>query len=68
MYYSDNPVRDYDRFDAEQERAMQKYPECACCGKRITDDFLFYIEGDIYCEECMEDEFRRPVDDFIKES
>lgn len=66
MFYSDNPIRDYDRYCEEQEREMEKYPECAVCGKRITDDFLYHINGDIYCLECMEDEFRRPTDDFIK--
>lgn len=64
--WTDNPIRDYDRYCAEQEREMEKYPVCCCCDKSITDDFLFYIEGDIYCEECMKDEFRRPTDDFIE--
>lgn len=49
-----------------QEKAMEKYPVCADCGKSITDDFVFYIEGDIYCEDCMLDNFRRPTDDFIE--
>ena len=66
MFYSDNPIRDYDRYCEEQEREMERYPECCDCGKRITDDFVYYIFGDIYCEECMKDEYRRPVDDFIE--
>jgi hypothetical protein len=68
IYYTGDPVRDYDRYYEDQEKEMEKYPECAVCGKRITDDFLYYIEEDIYCEECMKDNFRRPTDDFIKEN
>ena len=51
---------------AEQEEAESRLPECCHCEKRIGDDFLFYIEGDIWCEECMLDEFRKPTDDFIE--
>lgn len=65
--FTDDPIADYDRYCAEQEQAMQKYPVCAVCGKAITDDFLYHIEGDIYCEECMKDNFRRPTDDFMEE-
>lgn len=68
MFFTNDPVADYDRYCAALEREMERLPECACCGNRITDDFLFYIEGDVYCEECMKDNFRRPTDDFIKEN
>lgn len=64
--FTDDPIRDYDRYCEDLEREMEKYPECACCGKRIIDDFLFYIEGETYCEDCMLDEYRRPIDDFIE--
>lgn len=64
MFYSDDPVADFNRFDAEQEKAMQKYPECADCGKRITDDFYYEIDGETLCEECMNDKYRKWVDDF----
>jgi hypothetical protein len=52
---------------AEKEKAEARLPVCCHCDKHIGDDFLYYIEGDIYCEECMTDEFRRPTDDFIDE-
>ena len=63
--FTDDPIADFNRYDAKQERAMQRYPKCACCGKRITDDYLFYIEGNTICEVCVEDEYKRNTDDFI---
>lgn len=66
LMYTDDPIADFNRYDAEQAQAMAKYPVCADCGKSITGDFVFYIEGDIYCEDCMLDNFRRPTDDFIE--
>jgi len=64
MSYTDDPARDWDNHCAEQERRMQKYPECADCGKRITDDFYYEIDGEILCEECLNDRHRKWVDDF----
>lgn len=65
--FTDDPIYDYDRYDAEQSRAMAKYPVCAVCGKPITDDYLYYIEGDTYCEDCVKDEFRQCTDRFIED-
>ena len=59
----------YDKWCAyqdEQERAEEALPECCHCMKHILDDFCFFIEGDIWCEECMKDEFRRLTEDFIE--
>lgn len=53
-------------YQDEQERREAELPECCHCTKPIYDDFCYYIEGDIWCEECMKDEFRRPTDDFIE--
>ena len=53
--------------EAEKEKQTERYPQCCRCEKHITNDFLFYIECDVYCEECMLDEFRKPTDDFMNE-
>lgn len=57
----------YCAYEAEQERQMERLPVCCHCDNPITADFLFKIEGDLWCEECMLDEFRKPVDDFIEQ-
>ena len=67
MFYSDNPAWDYDRYCEEREEQMQKHPECSCCGEYITDDFCYVIDGDIYCEECLKDEFRRLTEDLMED-
>lgn len=51
---------------AEEERQMERRPVCCHCDEHIGGDFCFYIEGDIWCEECMLDEFRRLTEDFIE--
>ncbi len=64
MFYSDDPVADYARYCEEQERQMAKLPVCDCCGNRITDETYYDIHGEILCEECLTDKYRKWVDDY----
>lgn len=52
--YTDDPIRDAERYEAEQEAAIELLPVCCECGERITDDFCFQINDEILCETCME--------------
>ena len=65
---TDDPVRDFHRHDAEQEEALKKLPQCCCCEKDeyIQDDHYFLIEGDIYCEEHMVENFRKDTESYIE--
>lgn len=55
-----------DRHEAEQQRQLDKLPKCDYCGEPIADDFLYDINGDVICEECLKDNFRKPVDYYVK--
>lgn len=63
---TDDPVRDFLRYDAEQEEALKKLPQCCQCEKDeyIQDDHYFLIEGDIYCEEHMIENFRKDTESY----
>ena len=64
MPWTDNPVADYHRYCDEQERQMEKLPKCHCCGERVTDETYYDIDGEILCEECLNNKYRKWVDDF----
>lgn len=64
MYYSDDPVRDYDRYCAEQERAIARLPICVDCDEPIQDDHYYEINDEVICPDCMESNYRKEVDDF----
>lgn len=49
---TDNPVRDAERYFAEQDEKMEKCPKCCCCGQHIQEKFAVCNDGDWYCEEC----------------
>lgn len=56
----------YAMHEARQERELRKYPKCAECGERITDEYLFDIEGVLYHEKCANDNFRKDVEDYVE--
>lgn len=65
-YRTDDPIADAARYDAECERWLKKRPKCSSCRHPIQDDYLFKINGVLYCEECANDEFRKPVEDYVE--
>lgn len=66
MYVPDN----YDAFVAHEERKEEvdyKLPVCSDCKGEITEDYLYYIEDEIFCSDCMMKHYRKPVEDFMRE-
>lgn len=66
MMWTDDPIRDYDRYCAEQEKQLDRLPVCSECDCPITDDFCYYINGEYICEQCMSDNYRveTPVEEY----
>lgn len=58
--YTDNPINDFLAHDLEQEEQLEKLPKCGQCGKPIQDEFLYEIDGETLCEDCMKDIYRMP--------
>jgi formylmethanofuran dehydrogenase subunit E len=65
MFYSDDPERDFLRWDAQQQNELKKLPVCADCDNPIQDESAFYINGEWICEDCME-AYRMEVDDYLE--
>lgn len=61
-YFSDDPVADFERYDRDQERLLERRPKCRNCNEHIQNEHYFYIDGRIWCHECMVEEFRRNVE------
>jgi formylmethanofuran dehydrogenase subunit E len=54
MSYTDDPVLDFERWDAEREARLEQYPTCGDCEEHIQDETAFYINGEWICEDCMD--------------
>ena len=46
MFYSDDPVKDFARYDFEQARRLENLPECEYCGCKIQDETDWRIKNE----------------------
>lgn len=56
----------YKKHAEEQDKLLQKCPVCTYCGQHIQDEYLYEINGELICEECVKDNFRKNVEDYIE--
>lgn len=61
MYYTDDPISDFHRHDAEQEAALEKLPICCECGDPIQDEYCFCINDKPMHISCMEEYYKVPT-------
>lgn len=55
MFYSDNPVMDADNYNNYMEERLNMLPKCTCCGYPIQQEEALCIDGNYYCDDCVED-------------
>ena len=53
MFYSDDPLVDFHRYDEEQQKLLERLPVCNCCGEHIQQEFALLLDGDWYCDDCL---------------
>lgn len=66
MSWTGDPLADFDRYDAEQQRELDKLPKCSYCDEPIQDDCYFEINGECVCEECLNEHHKKLVEDYIQ--
>ena len=45
---------DLARYEGKMAWLEENSPECCECGEIITGDTAYLIDGDIYCEDCID--------------
>ena len=60
--FTDDPIADFDMYDAEYARWLTKRPICSECGEHIQDEYCYSIDGKYICHECLDDEYRVYID------
>ena len=65
MSWTDDPVRDALRYEAERERQRKRLPVCCECGEPIQDDECYEFDGELICPDCLKDNHRKWVDDYV---
>lgn len=64
IYMYEDPAMDWDAYIADKKAEMEneqddepKRPICSHCGHPIIDEYMFVINGNYFCEDCVSDEF-----------
>lgn len=62
--WTDDPIKDFERHDAEQVKWPKKRPKCAWCDEHIQEESAIYFSnGDEWlCDSCA-DSMRRYIDE-----
>lgn len=56
-YYSGDPLRDFDNWDAQQNKQLERLPKCAHCGHEIQDERLLNVHGELFHIACADEAF-----------
>ena len=56
----------WEAHEAEQEKQLERLPVCEVCGKPIQDEHLYLINDEFVCQDCLDRDFRKCVDDYVE--
>lgn len=65
FYRTDNPIADFERYDAEKEKAKEKLPRCSECGTKVQDEYFYEINDEVICSGCLDNNHRKWVEDYV---
>ena len=67
---TDDPLYDFDRWDARREEWLKTRPVCDECGEPIQEEYGYSFEGQLLCEDCFQklvkNEFRVNIESLIE--
>lgn len=66
MIFTDDPERDFDRWDMEQARREARLPVCEKCKKRIHDEDYYNDGEQILCEDCLLEKYRYHTANYVE--
>lgn len=66
MSYTDDPIADFERHDAEQQAQLDKLPVCCECDEPIQTEEYYEINDECVCPECLESNHRKRVEDYVQ--
>ena len=65
FFMTGDALADFDRWDAEQQAALNKLPKCSECDEPIQDDCYYEINGECVCPACLDNNHKHWVEDYI---
>ena len=53
--FTDDPIADFNRHEAEKQKWLERLPVCCCCDEPIQQEKAVRMDGLWYCDECLDD-------------
>lgn len=54
MPYTDDPVSDFNKWDDEQQKRLERLPVCCHCDEPIQQEHAVHIDDCWYCDKCID--------------
>ena len=67
MAYTNDPIADFERHDAEQSKKLANLPLCSICNEPIQQEKAVYYNDQWCCEECEEEFWQGIRGDFLED-
>lgn len=64
MIWTDDPVRDAERYFLDWELKLERLPLCCICGDPIQDEKALYLNDEWICDSCVDDNRRWVEEDY----
>lgn len=55
----------WEQHQRELDAELERLPVCECCGHPIQDDYTWDIDGELLCDGCAADKYRKHTEDFV---
>ena len=62
---TDDPIRDFHEYSAEQEAELNSLPRCCECDEPIQSEICCEFNDELICPDCLSRNHRKWVDDYI---
>lgn len=66
MMWTDDPITDFNKWDAEQSDWLERRPHCVNCGEPIQDDYFYMINDEPVCADCLESDYKKETEDYLE--
>lgn len=66
VYKTDDPIHDYERYDAELASERRRLPVCDDCGEPIEGEHTYLIYDSYICVDCLHRNYRKRTEDLIE--
>lgn len=65
VFYTDDPVKDFENYDRDQARKLSELPVCMDCDEPIQDSTCYEFNGEYICESCLKTYHQKDVGDCV---